>query len=111
WTPPEPELDDAQRETLAALRAELAEATRLQQAQTRKVSSEAGRAAAGLAPGSEEAQEKISAVYASHREESSRLSQAVQQIRSKVEELAPGPQRKSFLWLYERVGTPARDGR
>ncbi|MGA1523963.1 MAG: FG-GAP repeat domain-containing protein, partial [Planctomycetota bacterium] len=104
WTPPEPELDDAQRETLAALRAELAEATRLQQAQTRKVSSEAGRAAAGLAPGSEEAQEKISAVYASHREESSRLSQAVQQIRSKVEELAPGPQRKSFLWLYERVG-------
>ena len=50
-----------------------------------------------------EARTKRSAVYAKYRDQTSAFSKEYQALAEKLNALVPGPQRKSFVWLYERL--------
>ena len=64
---------------------------------------EATEATAGLDRTSEEARAKTTAVYAGYRDQTSASMKEHQALTEKLNALVPGPQRKSFVWLYERL--------
>ncbi|MGA0059146.1 MAG: FG-GAP repeat domain-containing protein [Planctomycetota bacterium] len=111
WTPPQPELTDAQQERLAALEAELEAVQAKIAASSDAASAKASEAMKGLDPESEAASKKISEIFAAHREATRAENARASELRKDIGELRPAPQRQSFLWLYERVGAPERAGR
>ena len=67
-----------------------------------KYSAEVQEATAGLDRSSTEAREKSAAVYAKYKDEITAFANEAKALKEKTEKLAPGPQRKSFVWVYER---------
>ena len=64
---------------------------------------EATEATAGLDRKSKEAREKTAAVYNKYRDQTSEFYKKVNALTKQLDKLVPGPQRKSFVWLYERL--------
>jgi hypothetical protein len=103
WTPPARELTDEEQATVARLKTEQQAVQKRQQELMTKINAEVKEAASGLEPNSDEYRKKWSAVYQSHRAEMTGIQKESQALGKKIGELVPAPQRKSFVWLYERL--------
>ena len=68
-----------------------------------KVDAEVAKQAEGLEPNSAEWRKKRSVVSAAHRDERSAIYADRVKVLKLIGELVPSPQRKSFVWLYERL--------
>lgn len=108
WAPPVPELDAEQSARLGALDAELDAVQQRIAAKSEATSDKASEAIKGLDPKSEEAREKVVAIYAEHRAATQADNKQANELRKQIDELRPGPQRQSFVWFYERLGSPKR---
>ncbi len=105
WTPEARPLSEEEQATVARLKGEQ-EAVRKQQAELMaKVRAEVEQAAkaAGLDRSSEEYRKKWSETYAKYGEQIAEVRKEVQRLAEQIGELEPAPQRRSFVWLYERL--------
>ncbi|MDA0372406.1 MAG: FG-GAP-like repeat-containing protein [Planctomycetota bacterium] len=110
WNPKAPELDASETARLEALDAELEVVQQKIAASSDAASQLASEAIKGLDPESEEASAKVSEIFAAHRAATHADNKRASELRKQIGELRPGPQRQSFVWFYERVGTPKRAG-
>jgi len=102
WTPKARQLNDEEKATVARLRKEQKELRSRQSKLNKKIQAEIAEASAGMDRNSKEARLKRSAVYTKYRKERSAFAKEFQALNKPLNELVPGPQRKSFVWLYER---------
>ncbi|MHC4933243.1 MAG: FG-GAP repeat domain-containing protein [Planctomycetota bacterium] len=102
WTPEARVLTNEEQATVARLKTEQ-EAVRKRQAELMaKINAEAAKATEGLERSSDEYRKKRSAVYARYNDQLSAIRGESQRLAKQIGELVPAPQRKSFVWLYER---------
>jgi len=103
WTPEARPLTEEEQATVARLQKER-QAVQKQQADVMaKVNAEAAKSAEGLERTSKEYRQKRSEAYAKYRKQISAIQKESQRLASQIGELVPAPQRKSFVWLYERL--------
>ncbi len=102
WTPKGRQLDDEEKATVARLQKEQTQLRSRQSKLSTKISAEAAEAIAGMDRKSVEARAKRSEVYAKYRDQRMAFAKESQALTKQLNELVPGPQRKSFVWLYER---------
>lgn len=102
WTPKGRKLDDEEQATVARLRKEQKQLQARRSELSTKMRAEATEATAGMDNTSPEARAKTSAVYAKYRDQTQAHAQEYQALTKELDALVPGPQRKSFVWLYER---------
>ena len=102
WTPKARQLDDEEKATVARLQKEQTQLRSRQSKLSTKMQAEAAEATAGMDRKSKETRAKRSAVYAKYRDQSMAFGKENQALTKQLNELVPGPQRKSFVWLYER---------
>ena len=69
----------------------------------RAISAEATEATAGLDRKSKEYRTKRSAVYAKHQEKTAAFAKESRALQKQLNALVPAAQRRSFVWLYERL--------
>ncbi len=103
WTPKGRELTDEEKATAERLAAELKDARAAYQALMQKMSAAVMDAMKGLEPRSPEAREKGSAVRESFKDRIAPAQKRMRDLYQKHRELVPGPQRKAFVWFYERL--------
>ena len=103
WSPEARELTEEEQATVASLQEKQQAAQKRYAEFMRKVSAEATKATEGLERGSDEWREKWSAVYAKYRKETTEMRGETQGLAKQIGELVPAAQRKSFIWLYERL--------
>lgn len=103
WTPKGRELTPEEQATADRLAAEL-KATRAEyMALMQKMSAEVMKAIEGLERRSDEARAKGGEVRAKYKDRIAPLSKRMRELRAQHGELSPGPQRKAFVWFYERL--------
>jgi predicted nucleic acid-binding Zn-ribbon protein len=68
-----------------------------------KMKADTAKAAEGLERTSKEYRQKSSEVYAKYRKALSAIQKEYQRLGKQIGELVPAAQRKSFVWLYERL--------
>ncbi len=68
-----------------------------------KINAEVAKQAEGLERNSPEWRKKSSEVRAAHREETTAIRRELMKVTRLIGELVPAPQRKSFVWFYERL--------
>jgi chromosome segregation ATPase len=67
------------------------------------VQAESKKAQEGLDPKSKEYKEAWSKAYTAHRKELDPIRKELQSLSKQIGELVPAPQRKAYIWLYERL--------
>ena len=102
WTPKGKKLDAEEKATVARLRKEQQQLSSRRSKLSTKIRAEATEAIAGMDSKSVEARAKRSAVYAKYRDQTSAFGKEYQALAKQLNELVPAPQRKAFVWLYER---------
>jgi hypothetical protein len=102
WTPKARPLSRQEQATVARLKEKQKAVQKRQSDLMAKVNAEASKAAAGLDPSSDEYRKKWSAVYAQYGGQISAARKESEDLAKQIGELVPAPQRKSFVWLYER---------
>ncbi len=102
WTPKGRPLTAEEKTTVARLEKEQSVVQSRRSELMTKMRAEADDAAAGMDPKSNEARAMKSAVYTKYRDQTSALTKEYQALAKQLNELVPAPQRKSFVWLYER---------
>ncbi|MHC4108059.1 MAG: FG-GAP repeat domain-containing protein [Planctomycetota bacterium] len=103
WTPEARSLSGEEQAIVARLRKEQQAVKERQTELMGKVNAEASKATEGLERSSEEYRKKRSAVYAKYRDQMTAIGKESQGLAKQIGELVPAPQRKSFVWLYERM--------
>jgi predicted nucleic acid-binding Zn-ribbon protein len=103
WTPEARPLSEEEQATVARLKSEQQAVQKRQSDLMGKINAEAAKAAEGLEPNSDEYREKRSAAYAKYRDQMTAIHKENQSLATKIGELVPAAQRKSFVWLYERL--------
>ena len=102
WTPAARVLSEEEQATVARLRKEQQAVQQRQSDLMSKVRAEADKAAAGLDRSSDEYRKKWSAAYQKYGGHIAAIRKESQDLAKQIGELVPAPQRKSFVWLYER---------
>lgn len=102
WTPKPRELSKEEKAEATRLKKQLKEVETSRNKLYQKISTEAAEAIAGMDSKSKEARTKRSEVYTKYRDQTSAAYKEFQAVKDKLEKLVPGPQRKTFVWLYER---------
>ena len=103
WTPPARELSADEQATVARLKKQQQEVTVQQQELMTKVQAEASKAQEGLDPKSKEYREAWSKAYTARTKELQPIRKELQSLAKQIGELMPAPQRKAYVWLYERL--------
>ncbi len=103
WTPKGRELNAKEKAKVTALRAQLAALTGRRSKLLRKISAEVTEATVGLDPKSKEWRAKVKPIRAKYRNENSAFGKERLAVSKQLKALVPGPQRRSFVWLYERL--------
>jgi hypothetical protein len=103
WTPKGRVLTDEEKATVASLRKKQSKVQKEQSGLMRKISAEATEATLGIDRKSKEWRTKRSAVYSKYRDQTSAFYKRTSALKNQIQKLVPGPQRKSFVWLYERL--------
>jgi len=103
WTPASRELSDEEQATVTRLRAQHLEIRKRSVALRSKVDAEVAKQAEGLERNSAEWRKKWSEVSAAHRDERNAIQADRVKVLKLIGELVPSPQRKSFVWFYERL--------
>jgi hypothetical protein len=106
WNPQGPDLDAAGRARLDALDAELESVQQKIKAGVDAAQIQSAKAIGELDPKSEEASRITSEIFAAHRAESRAEYSRASALRKQIAELRPSAQRQSFVWFYERLGSP-----
>ena len=110
WTPPGRELSEKETATVARLRKEQKGLRAQQSAVMKEIRAEATEATAGMDAKSKAARAKTVAVYKKHRDRTSAFAKQSGAVTKQLNALVPGPQRKAFVWFYERLQHPASGG-
>jgi hypothetical protein len=110
WTPEVRQLNDEETATVARLQEEQKLLRSRQSELSTKMRAEATEATAGLERNSDEARAKTTAVYAGYRDQTSAFAKEGAAITEQLDELVARPQRKSFVWLYERLSAAQQGG-
>ena len=103
WTPEARPLSEEEQATVARLRKEQQEVQKRQAELMGKINAEVAKAAEGLEPTSVEYRKKRSEAYKKYRGQTTAIREQNQALATKIGELVPAAQRKSFVWLYERL--------
>jgi hypothetical protein len=103
WTPPARELTADEKAQAEKLKQEQAAIGKRQQELMKKVNADAEKAAEGLDRSSDEYRKKWSETYGKYRPQLTEINKERQRVTKRLNELIPAPQRKSFVWLYERL--------
>jgi hypothetical protein len=103
WTPEARSLSDEEQATLALLRKHQQAVQEYRADLMTKVNAEVKKAAAGLDRASKEYREKYSEAHEKYRKPLAAIGKEYQRLAGRIGELVPAAQRKSFVWLYERL--------
>ena len=103
WTPASRELSAEEQATVTRLRAQQQEIQKRNSELRQKINAEVAKQAEGLELNSPEWRKKQSAVYATYRDQTTAIRTELAEVSKLIGELVPSPQRKSFVWLYERL--------
>ena len=103
WTPAPRKLTEEEQATVARLRKQQAEVQTRQRALSRKMAAEISAATQGLDLTSDAYRKKRSEVYAKYSEQRNKVRIEYMGYGKRISWLVPAPQRKAFVWLYERM--------
>ena len=103
WTPEPRELTDAETAKAKKLQDAFQRARSESMALMGKISSEVSAAAKELGAKGDELRKVSSKIRKKYREQQSALSKRSSKLKKQLDELIPSAQRKSFVWLYERM--------
>ena len=102
WTPPARELNEEEKATVARLRTKQEQIQKRQSALYAEINGEVADETKGMKRGSEEWTKVMRAVNGRYGEQRSAIRKEAKEVADAIGELVPAPQRKSFVWLYER---------
>lgn len=107
WTPKARPLSADEKVTLAKLREELSAHQKIMAEANKALQAEITAALGGVDRASEEGRKMASEIYRKHTPEMRKRSSAYRAIKTRIDQLVPSMQRKSFVWFYERVSDGA----
>ena len=102
WTPEGRKLSDVEQAEAARLQARRKELNDRRTAWSGRYSAALKAATAGLERGSNAYVEKRAAVLMKYSTENRKLAKESRALRERLDALVPSPQRKTFVWFYER---------
>ncbi|MAG58103.1 MAG: hypothetical protein CMJ83_17595 [Planctomycetes bacterium] len=103
WTPQGRTLTNVEMATISKLRQQQKVHQKRQSEFFRTRANAVAEATAGLDRKSDAYREKRAAIYAGYNDQASAMRKQTQAVTKKLNALVPGPQRRSFVWLYERL--------
>lgn len=103
WTPEGRELDDAQKKLVEKMQLQQSDAQAAMQAVSEKMMIEVEEATKGMERGSDEWTKVYREISGRYAEDRAGPSKRMREAREVLGELVPTQQRKSFVWLYERL--------
>ena len=102
WTPKPRELSREENARVEMIRAELEALKEQRDAISKVINEQTRKATKGMDPKSKEYREKFMETYRLHSSKMLPISKQTSKLNRELNSLVPRPQRKSFVWLYER---------
>jgi len=103
WTPKTRKLDNDEKARVRQLRTTIEELDKV----TRALGEELREAMAGLE--GDELRQKAREIREAQSEQRTKIRKQRQPLKAELDELVPTKQRKSYVWLYENLGTQATE--
>jgi gas vesicle protein len=103
WTPKGRELNAKEEARAAELTATLEKLHKESNAVWDKISAEIQKKTAKLDPESDEHEEMVDSIYDKYQSENEASREAISAAQEELQELIPQAQKRSFVWLYERI--------